>query len=258
MKVPHLAYTIFMMAALVAFVVARHFVPKPAALTTLPWWRRALLALSAFVGGAFGAKMPFVGATWLEPSAWLSDGKTIVAGLIGAYVAVELTKLCLGVRVKTGDTFALPLALALAVGRWGCFFNGCCYGAPTSLPWGVAFAVDEQTVFCHPTQLYESAFHLLMAAIQLLLMRTGLLCTHLLQFYLICYGVYRFLTEFIRPEPAWLGLLTFYQWAALFLVAALTVQWAVDDWLRREAIGKDPHDASLDPAGDPFAHGPSK
>src|SRR5713226_7392544 len=142
----HPAYSFFMVAALVVFVVARHFTPKPAGLTALPWWQRLLLMLAAFIGGAFGAKMPFAfsGENWFRLSAWLSDGKTIVVGLIGAYLAVELMKLFLGVRVKTGDTFAVPLALALAVGRWGCFFNGCCYGTPTTLPWGVAFNVDDR------------------------------------------------------------------------------------------------------------------
>jgi phosphatidylglycerol:prolipoprotein diacylglycerol transferase len=233
----HPAYSLFMLAALVVFLVARHFMPKPAGLTALPWWHRSLLTLAAFIGGALGAKMPFVfnRERWFELPAWFSDGKTIVAGLIGAYLAVELMKLQLGIRVKTGDTFAIPLALALAVGRWGCFFNGCCYGTPTTLPWGVAFDVDDQTMICHPTQIYESVFHLMMAGVLLLLMRTGLLHQHRLQLYLISYGVYRCLTEFIRPEPAWFLGLTFYQWAALFLATALSVQWIVEERLLKPA-----------------------
>src|SRR5919204_429820 len=77
----------------------------------------------------------------------------------------------LAIRVKTGDTFALPLALALALGRWGCFCNGCCFGKPTDLPWGVDFG---DGVRCHPTQIYESLFHALMALVLLELMRRGL------------------------------------------------------------------------------------
>jgi len=241
-----------MLAALVVFVVARHYTPKPLGLVALPFGKRLLLALSAFVGGAFGAKLPFVGTDWLALSGWFSDGKTIVAGLIGAYLAVELMKLALGMRVKTGDTFALPLALALAVGRWGCFFNGCCYGAATPLPWGVPFAVDGQTVVCHPTQIYESVFHLTMAGVLLLLMRTGLLRNHLLQLYLICYGVYRFLTEFIRPEPGWVLGLTFYQCAAVFLVVGLAAQWIVDDWL----VGRIVHKPGAPATGRPVAGAP--
>jgi phosphatidylglycerol:prolipoprotein diacylglycerol transferase len=234
---PRLAYGLFMLLALVVFLVARHFTPKPPALEALPPWKRWLLALAGFVGGVFGAKMPFVvlyGDSWLQWfTTWLSDGKTIVVGMIGAYVSVELMKLCLGVTVKTGDTFAVPLALAMAVGRWGCFFNGCCYGTPTSLPWGVPFQVGDQVRICHPTQVYESAFHLIMAGMLLLLMRTGLLPGQRLKLYLILYGIYRFLTEFIRPEPAWWLGLTFYQWAALVLAVGLTIQWIVEALTQR-------------------------
>jgi phosphatidylglycerol:prolipoprotein diacylglycerol transferase len=221
---PH--YTLFMLLALAVFVFVRRLVPKPPALQALPWRTRTALALSAFIGGAFGAKLPFLFGVsaegWL--TLWFRDGKTITTGLLGAYLGVELAKYALDVRVKTGDTFALPLALALAVGRWGCFCTGCCYGRPTSLPWAVDFGNGP----CHPTQAYESLFHLLMAGVLIYLMRHRLVRTHQLQVYLIAYGVYRFLTEYIRPEPAgWLGL-TFYQCVSLVLVGAMTVQWAVD------------------------------
>ena len=116
---PHPAYTAFMILALLVFLLARRLAPVPRALAALLWWQRLTLGLTAFVGGALGAKLPFVfgrGEGWLTEAAWISDGKTITTGLIGAYLAVELTKLALGVRVKTGDTFALPLALALGSG----------------------------------------------------------------------------------------------------------------------------------------------
>src|SRR5438094_1516728 len=147
-----------MLLALVVFLLARRVMPKADGLAAVPWWKRAGLMLAAFIGGSLGGKLPFALSaftSWLAGSpqldgrtiatefltAWISDGKTIVAGLIGAYLAVEVAKRLLGVRVKTGDSFAVPLALALAVGRWGCFFNGCCYGTPTTLPWGVWFEV---------------------------------------------------------------------------------------------------------------------
>jgi len=229
---PRVAYAVFMLLAVAVFLLARRLTPQPPGLRALPWRQRAGLAVAAFVGGALGAKLPFAlaePAGWWTPEAWFSDGKTIVTGLIGAYLAVEATKAVLGVRVKTGDTFALPLALALAVGRWGCFCNGCCYGTPTDLPWAVSFAMPDGSVrLCHPTQAYESLFHLTMAFVLAALMRRRLLERHLLQFYLIAYGAYRFLTEFIRPEPAWWLGLTFYQWAALALAAGLAVQWLAE------------------------------
>jgi phosphatidylglycerol:prolipoprotein diacylglycerol transferase len=221
-------YSLFMVLALVVFVTARAVQPKSVAIQVLPGWKRWFLALAAFIGGTLGAKLPFAlssDAGWWTEAAWISNGKTITTGLIGAYLAVEVAKLGLGIRVKTGDSFAVPLALALAVGRLGCFFNGCCYGQETGLPWGVDFG---DGLHRHPTQIYESLFHLSMAVILWQLIRRGALRYQRLKFYLICYGVYRFLTEFIRPEPVVALGLTYYQWVALALILPLCVQWAVD------------------------------
>jgi prolipoprotein diacylglyceryltransferase len=50
-----------------------------------------------------------------------------------------------------------------------------------------------------------------------------------LKLYLLAYGVYRFLTETIRPEPAaCAGRLTFYQWASVVMIVGLSVQWVID------------------------------
>jgi prolipoprotein diacylglyceryltransferase len=91
-------------------------------------------------------------------------------------------------------------------------------------------------LLCHPTQIYESLFHFSMAVVLLLLLVSGRLRGHHLQLYLICYGVYRFLTEFIRPEPIWLLGLTFYQWAALVLAGAMVLQWAAEEAQKRREV----------------------
>jgi phosphatidylglycerol:prolipoprotein diacylglycerol transferase len=234
-----------MLLALGVFILARHFMPRPPGYSALPWWKRALLGVAAFVGGVLGAKIPFVimglvrafsgeapafatPTPWWAVNLWFADGKTIVAGLAGAYLGVEIGKLALGIRIKTGDTFAIPLALAMTVGRWGCFCNGCCYGTPTGLPWGVRYGIDDFAVPRHPTQIYESLFHFLMALVLLDLMHRGALRRQRLKLYLIAYCGYRFLTEFIRDEPIWLTGLTFYQWACLVFASVLAVQWWLD------------------------------
>lgn len=234
---PRVFYGLFMLLALVVFVFVRRFVPKPEGLRTLPFTKRLALTLCAFIGGTLGAKLPFaLGASEgpFSSPAWLSDGKTITTGLLGAYLMVELGKWWMAIHVRTGDTFALPLACALVVGRWGCFCNGCCYGTPTDLPWGRDFG---DGLLRHPTQAYESLFHLGMACVLGFSLREGWLRGHHLQIYLIAYGVYRFLTEFIRPEPVSAGGLTFYQWVSLILIAAMVGQW----WIQyREEKRYDP------------------
>jgi prolipoprotein diacylglyceryltransferase len=174
------------------------------------------------------AKLPFVLADWpgmLSGVAWLSDGKTIMFGLVGGYFGVELAKWALDVRLKTGDWFAVPVAASIAVGRLACFSAGCCYGTPTSLPWGVKFG---DGVPRHPTQLYETAFHLTCACVLALLQSRGMFRGQLIKLYFITYFVYRFLTEFIRPEARlWLDL-TGYQWAAIALIPLFAALWWQD------------------------------
>jgi prolipoprotein diacylglyceryltransferase len=217
-----LAYAAFMLLSFSVFATAYRLMPKAPGLVALPRWKRLVLTLAGFVGGSVGAKLPFA---WADAGVWLTDGKTITTGLIGAYLAVELAKLALGVGVKTGDAYALPLALALAVGRWGCYYNGCCAGVATTLPWGVDFGDGVRR---HPTQVYESIFHLAMALVLVEMLRRDAFRFQRLKLYLISYGVYRLLTEFIRPEPMLTWGLTYYQWTALGLIAGLAVQWTID------------------------------
>ena len=91
----------------------------------------------------------------------------------------------------------------------------------------------------HPTQLYESAFHLSMAAILFALQRRGLFRGQLMKLYILCYLVYRFLTEMIRPEARLAGGLTGYQWASLVLIALFAWLWTKDAAAQRQtaAVG---------------------
>jgi phosphatidylglycerol:prolipoprotein diacylglycerol transferase len=220
-------YALIMLLAIASAAVAAHFTQG-----TLPLSRRekAWIACGAFCGAMIGAKLPFVLADWdgmLSGWAWFSNGKTILCGLVGGYFGVEIAKWLLDVRVKTGDSFAVPVAVAVGIGRLGCFHAGCCYGTPTDLPWGVVFpTVDELPR--HPTQLYESAFHLSMAAILFALERRGLFRGQLIKLYILSYLVYRFLTEMIRPEARLTGGLTGYQWASLVLIALFAWLWTRD------------------------------
>ncbi len=183
----------------------------------LAWWEKLGVGLGAFCGGMLGAKLPFVLADWqgfLDGTAWLDDGKTIMSGLVGGYFGVQLAEWSLGVRVKMCDSLAVPVAAAVAVGRLACFHAGCCHGTVTSLPWGVDFG---DGLLRHPTQLYESAFHLAAAVLLYQLLRRQMFRGQLIRLYFVAYFLYRFATEFIRPEPElWLGL-TGYQLAALVL-----------------------------------------
>jgi phosphatidylglycerol:prolipoprotein diacylglycerol transferase len=222
------AYTLIMMLAVGTGVFLSRRTQRGLELTV---GQKVGVGLGAFCGAMLGAKLPFVLADWegmLSGAAWFADGKTILCGLVGGYFGVELVKWTLDIRVKTGDSFAVPVAAAVGIGRIACFFGGCCYGIPTHLPWGVIFpSVDSQPR--HPTQLYEAAFHLLAAAILFELQRRGRFHGQLIKLYILSYLVYRFWTEFIRPEARlWQGL-TGYQWAALLLIPVFAGLWLRDE-----------------------------
>ena len=221
------AYTLVMLASVATgFLLSRR---TQAALPLSPP-KKLGIGLGAFCGAMIGAKLPFVLSDWpglLSGAAWFSDGKTILCGLVGGYFGVEIAKWALDIRIKTGDTFVVPVAASIAVGRLGCFVGGCCYGTPTKLPWGVVFpTADDQPR--HPTQLYEMAFHLAAAAVLWRLMQRGALRGQLVKLYFLTYFAYRFASEFLRPEAKlWAGL-TGYQWACLPLAALFIYLWRRD------------------------------
>jgi phosphatidylglycerol---prolipoprotein diacylglyceryl transferase len=226
------AYRIYYAAAmLVALTVCSLLLRRSQAKLPLTKWEKVSLGLAAFVGAFIGARAPFLVTQAVQhPGAfsWLSDGKTILAGIIGAYFAVEIAKWSLEIKVKTGDTFAIPVAIAVAIGRIACFIGGCCFGTPTNLPWGVVFPLSGDSLPRHPTQLYEAAFHFGMAGLILALRNAKELERQQIKFYILCYLAYRFATEFIRPEAeAWLGL-TYYQWACFPLTAIFAGLWMHD------------------------------
>jgi phosphatidylglycerol:prolipoprotein diacylglycerol transferase len=66
------------------------------------------------------------------------------------------------------DLLSPGVAIGIFVARWGCFFNGCCFGIPTELPWGVTFPEGSMphyifgTQHLHPTQIYSSLYGLVL------------------------------------------------------------------------------------------------
>jgi phosphatidylglycerol:prolipoprotein diacylglycerol transferase len=206
----------------------------------LPPAQRLGVLLGAFCGAMIGAKLPYLFGdldAFVSGAAWFQNGKTILCGLVGGYAGVELTKWSLGITVKTGDSFAVPVPVSVAIGRLGCFHAGCCYGTPSDSSWSVVFpAVDRLPR--HPTQLYEAAFHLCMAAVLLVLWRQGRCRGQLIKLYIMLYAVYRLLSETIRPEPRLGWGLTAYQWGSLAILVLFAGIWYRDRKPSRRAAAR--------------------
>jgi phosphatidylglycerol:prolipoprotein diacylglycerol transferase len=221
-------YTLVMLAAV---AVMSLLLKRWQARLPLVWWQKLGIGMGGFCGAMIGAKLPFALTDWTglaSGTAWLADGKTIMFGIVGGYFGVEVAKWTMDIRIKTGDTFAVPVAVGVAIGRLACFVGGCCYGTPTSLPWGVCFQRSGDSLPRHPTQLYEAAFHLVIAGVLSALQQRGMLRGQLIKLYILAYLAYRFLTEFIRPETRLLLGLTAYQWTAIALAPMFVWLWWKD------------------------------
>jgi len=131
----------------------------------------------------------------------------------GGFIAAVLTGFFLIKRYKlpwwkTADACAPGIAIGNFFGRQGCFAAGCCWGKPTTLPWGVKFTElgHEITgvptnVYLHPTQLYESFAMLVVFLFLLWLHKHKRFSGQVILTYALLYSIVRFAIEFVRDDP---------------------------------------------------------
>jgi phosphatidylglycerol:prolipoprotein diacylglycerol transferase len=180
--------------------------------------------LAALVGAVLGAylfELPADLFGWapsgVEPGAGHAVlGRTVLGGILGGWIAVELAKLRLGHRASTGDRFALPLAIGLTFGRIGCTLTGCCPGVPIdpSSPWA-RLSIVHRDPPRFPATLLESWFHVLAAIAIVVAMRFGLARGRRLGLYVAAYALVRFGLEELRDDPEVVLGLSYYQLLAL-------------------------------------------
>jgi phosphatidylglycerol---prolipoprotein diacylglyceryl transferase len=172
-----------------------------------PFEQGLWLIVGAIFGALFGSKL----LAWIEsrPDYWqlwqsnhdlsaFFGGKTIVGGLLGGWLGVEIVKKFLGIRFSTGDIYVFPLILGMSIGRIGCFLTGLpdhTYGNHTALPWAVDFGDGPR----HPTQLYDIVFLALLGLALLVRMRRPYPNGMIFRLFILAYSIYRLAVEFIKP-----------------------------------------------------------
>jgi phosphatidylglycerol:prolipoprotein diacylglycerol transferase len=165
----------------------------------------------------------------------------VVGGVLTAVVYVRIKKMSLPIVL---DILVPSLAIGIAIGRIGCFMNGCCFGCPTSLPWGCVFSEESLAGYIyphthiHPTQLYDSA---LMVIIFILLLRYDKRAHpqgRTFALFLMTYGIARCWVEGIRwyePEmvAGFIGpvRITFSRIVSVLLLLVGVVLW--NAWRRK-------------------------
>lgn len=140
---------------------------------------------------------------------FLRSGGVFYGGLIGAvvtgYFLMRHYKLPWW---KTADACAPGIALGNVLGRLGCFSAGCCWGKPTTEPWGVRFTELAHEITgvptgtpLHPTQLYESLSMLVVFFFLLWLHPQRRFSGQVILAYALLYSAIRFVIEFFRDDP---------------------------------------------------------
>jgi phosphatidylglycerol:prolipoprotein diacylglycerol transferase len=192
--------------------------------------------------------------------AFWDGGLVFLGALIGYLGYVTYTVIRHDLPAGTFDVLAIGLPAGHIFGRLGCFLAGCCFGEPTSLPWGVhfpegsiaLFALQSQgqlaadaaaTMALHPTQLYEAGAELLIAIGLYLAWRRPHPAGAIACAYLIAYSVVRIPLEVVRhdPERGYLFqipaqapvMLSESQFLSLILIGVASV---VLVWLRRRPV----------------------
>ncbi|MCB1063077.1 MAG: prolipoprotein diacylglyceryl transferase [Verrucomicrobiae bacterium] len=196
------------------------------------WWSRRFrsdprliqIFAGAVIGAFSGAKIGYLVAEgwlhWGHPDFWyqLASGKTVIGALIGGYAGVEAVKALVGFREPTGDGFAAVAPLGIALGRLGCLAHGCCLGvACETAHWFTV--VDHAGIPRWPAPVAELAFNLTAFGVFFLLRRRNLLPGQHFHLYLIAYGLFRFLHEWVRDTPRVWGPWSGYQFLALMVFA---------------------------------------
>lgn len=160
----------------------------------------------------------------------LHKGQMFYGYFCGTILGSWLTTLALRVPLlPTLNVCAPAWAAAHAMGRLGCFFAGCCYGKPCSLPWAVTYSDPTSAapigVPLHPTQLYEVAAMSLVVIALFVLQRDQRFQPRLVFIYAFGYAVIRFVEDFFRGDvPAnILDCLTISQTISLLIVISLLI-----------------------------------
>lgn len=175
------------------------------------------LGILLLIAGVVGSRIGWVLQEWKSYAdhpitavyVW-EGGLTFHGGLILAIVAAVWW--CHRNKVsfwQIADLMSAPLAIGYAVGRIGCFLNGCCGGAPCDLPWAVRFPGDS--IGHHPSQLYAMALNLVIFGVLVWMEKRRKFEGQLFAALLVMQGLYRFLVEYTRAGssstyliPGWL------------------------------------------------------
>ena len=168
-----------------------------------------------------------------------AGGLTIYGAVLGAALGIWIYSKVSNFQFGYfADLVAPAIILAQTIGRVGCTINGCCYGAETSLPWGIVYTHPDSYaplgVALHPTQLYEIIYNLVIFAVLLRLRGRFKPDGSLFLIYLSLYSLWRVGIDFLRQgTPFIFGLHQAQVIAIVVLVICIPLLAYRTRWVRR-------------------------
>jgi phosphatidylglycerol---prolipoprotein diacylglyceryl transferase len=135
-----------------------------------------------------------------HPLLYLFSAKTIVGGLLGGLLCVELGKKYIGEKYSSGDLMTFPLILGMILGRIGCFSMGVyepTFGYPTDVWTGMDLG---DGIIRHPLALYEIVFLICLWIVLFFVYKRKLDDGLLFKMFMISYLIYRICIDFIKPR----------------------------------------------------------
>lgn len=219
---------IFEVAASVAAVVLYFVVRHRAGRTPFPPETILGLICGCLFGAWIGSKLllvlgsPRQFLTLHGQIQGLAEGKTTVGALLGGWAGIEVVKRVLRLHTPTGEFFVYPLALAIAIGRLGCFLSGLpdhTHGVASTLPWAVDFGDGVRR---HPSQIYE-AIYVLLLAVAVHRFTGGRMGSpaEIFRRFLTGYFLFRVIADFLKPRDTILLNLDATQMVSALAVVAL-------------------------------------
>lgn len=173
---------------------------------------RIWIIIGAIAGALVGSRLVGGFESWQNLSTTNNlflhffGNKSIVGGLLGGLFGVELTKLMIGEKQKSGDLFVVPIIIALMVGRVGCFSMGV-YEDVTGYPTTFMAGMDlGDGIKRHPLMLYEIFFlAILLSVFMLYQKRIDLSAGSWFKIFMISYLCFRFFIEFLKPHESYIA-----------------------------------------------------
>lgn len=209
-----------------AFIIAFRYyiISRKKTTDTISSGNRLSIIVGAIFGALIGSRLiGFIEYPMTEFSIIelirVTNEKTIMGGLFGGLLGVELAKWFIGEKTSSGDLFTLPIILGIFIGRIGCFLSGIkefTYGKPTSFFMGMDLG---DGIARHPTSLYELFFLVgLFLLLKSIHRQNRLRSGELFKLFMLSYFSFRFCIEFIKPNTIFTLGLSSIQWLCLLCI----------------------------------------